>query len=259
MHCDNRNHPTFVRTFLAQMKRESGPAVQPIEYTVRRSRRRRRTMEITVDARGAVRVAAPNHASSTDIGAFVQARASWIEKQRKARRVRPAMPRRLVTGESLSFLGREYTLLTHEGTNRHSSVRLEGRALAVSLAQTHDTSQPSAALVSALEAWYRLEAERIIASRMLHYQQRIGVQPKAFRMSNAKARWGSCASGGTVRISWRLIMAPLPLIDYVVVHELCHLRHPNHGSRFWRLVETVLPDYKLRRVHLRREGARYAI
>lgn len=241
------------------MKRETGLAVEAIEYTVRRSRRRRRTMEIIVDTKGAVRVAAPNHVSSAAIAAFVQARASWIEKQRKASRARPAVPQRFVNGESLLFLGREYALRIHEGTNRHTEVRLEGRALAISLPQSHGTFEVRAAVVSALEAWYRLEAERVITNRMLRYQQRVGVPPKAVRMSNARTRWGSCASGSTIRISWRLIMAPLSIIDYVIVHELCHLRHPDHGRRFWHLVGTILPDYESLRGHLRREGGRFAI
>ena len=156
-------------------------------------------MEISVDSTGAVRVAAPNHVSSADIAAFVQARAAWIEKQRTARRARPVAPNRFVDGESLSFLGRGYTLRIHEGTNRHTDVRLTGRTLAISLPQTHDTSEARAAVVSALEAWYRLEAELVIANRMLHYQQRVGVQPQALRMSNARTRWGSCGSGGVIR------------------------------------------------------------
>ena len=242
------------------MKQETGAAVEAIEYTVRRSRRRRRTMAITVDTEGAVRVAAPIHVSSAAVAAFVQARASWIEKQRKASRARPAVPKRLVDGESLYFLGREYALRIHAGTNRHTKVRLEGRVLAISVPQWHDASEArSAAVLSALETWYRLEAERVIASRILHYQQRVGVQPKALRMSNARRQWGSCGAGGTIRISWRLIMAPLSLIDYVIVHELCHLRHSNHGQPFWRSVGSILPDYESLRAHLRRAGDRYAI
>ena len=242
------------------MKRETGPAIEAIEYTVRRSRRRRRTMAITVDSEGAVRVAAPNHVSSATIAAFVQARASWIDKQRKASRARPAVPKRLVDGESLYFLGREYALRIHAGTNRHTKVRLEGRVLAISVPQCHETFEARAAAVrSALEAWYRSEAERVIASRILHYEGGVRVQPKALRISNARRQWGSCCPGGTIRISWRLIMAPLSLIDYVIVHELCHLRHSNHGRLFWGLVGTILPDYESLRGQLRREGDRYAI
>ena len=242
------------------MKRETGPAVEAIEYTVRRSRRRRRTMAITVDTEGAVRVAAPIHVSSAAVAAFVQARASWIEKQRAASRARPTVPKRFVDGESLFFLGREYALRIHAGTNRHTEVRLEGRALAISVPQRHDTSEArAAAVVTGLEGWYRREAERVIGNRILHYQQRVAVQPKALRISNARRQWGSCGPGGTIRISWRLVMAPLSLIDYVIVHELCHLRYSNHGPPFWRLVGTILPDYESLRGLLRREGDRYAI
>ena len=217
-------------------------------------------MTITVDSEGAVRVAVPNHVSSAAVAAFVQARASWIEKQRRASRARPAVPKRFVDGASSFFLGREYVLRIHAGTNQHTKVRLERRALAVSVPQWHDTSEACAeAVVSALEAWYGLEAERVIGNRILHYQQRVSVQPKALRISNAKRQWGSCGQGGTIRISWRLVMAPLSLIDYVIVHELCHLRHSNHGRPFWRLVRSILPDYESRRSQLRREGDRYAI
>ena len=241
------------------MKRETGVAVEAIEYTVRRSRRRRRTMAITVDTEGTVQVAVPIHVSSAAVAAFVQARSLWIEKQRKARRARP-VPKRFGDGESSFFLGREYALRIHAGTNRHTEVRLESRALAVSVPQWHDAPEArAAAVVSALAAWYRLAAERVIGNRILHYQQRVGVQPKALRISNAKGQWGSCGPGGTIRISWRLVMAPLSLIDYVIVHELCHLRHSNHGRPFWRLVGSILPDYESLRSQLRRDGDRYAI
>ena len=115
-------------------------------------------MAITVDTEGAVRVAAPIHVSSAAVAAFVQARASWIEKQRAASRARPTVPKRFVDGESLFFLGREYALRIHAGTNRHTEVRLEGRALAISVPQRHDTSEVrAAAVVTGLEGWYRRE------------------------------------------------------------------------------------------------------
>ena len=217
-------------------------------------------MAVSVDTEGAVRVAAPNHVSSAAIAAFVEACASWIEKQRTASHGRPAVRNRFVTGESWYFLGREYTLRIHAGTIRHTEVRLEGRTLAILVSQWHDSSESRAAAVaSALEAWFRVEAERVVANRMLHYQRRVGMKPTALRMSNARRQWGSCGPGGTISVSWRLIMAPLALIDYVIVHELCHLRHANHGRPFWRLVGTILPDFESLRGRLRREGNRYVI
>jgi predicted metal-dependent hydrolase len=89
-----------------------------------------------------------------------------------------------------------------------------------------------------------------------HFAGLHGFEPGKLRISSARTRWGSCSRQGTLSFTWRLVMAPEEVIDYVVVHELCHLRHLNHSKAFWGLVEGILPDYKVRRAWLKRHGER---
>ena len=108
-------------------------------------------------------------------------------------------------------------------------------------------------------AWLRAAAQSWFEQRAAYYAPAIGVQVSAIRLSNAKTRWGTCHPDGRIHLNWKLIQMPPDLIDYVVVHELAHLREPNHSRRFWHWVANVLPDYEQRRQTLRREGHRYLL
>jgi predicted metal-dependent hydrolase len=108
----------------------------------------------------------------------------------------------------------------------------------------------------AMEKWYRKKADRIINDRVGVYIDKIGKEPKIVKVKEQKRRWGSCTSKGNLYFNWRCIMAPPPIIDYIVIHEMSHLVHPNHSKRFWQKVESILPDYKKRRKWLRDNGLR---
>jgi predicted metal-dependent hydrolase len=101
---------------------------------------------------------------------------------------------------------------------------------------------PRAAAV--FEAWYRRQARLVLAERVAAYAWQTGLQPKKLRIGAARTRWGSCSSKGTLSFTWRLVMAPQQVVDYVVVHELCHLQVKNHSRDFWARVKAILPDYK---------------
>jgi predicted metal-dependent hydrolase len=108
-------------------------------------------------------------------------------------------------------------------------------------------------------AWLRGTAQGWFEQRAAHYAPTLGVELPAIYLSSAKTRWGACHPDGRIRLNWRLIQMPPDLVDYVVVHELAHLREPNHSRRFWRWVAGVLPDYEQRRRALRRDGHRYML
>jgi predicted metal-dependent hydrolase len=110
-----------------------------------------------------------------------------------------------------------------------------------------------------LEAWYRREAGRVFAERVRYFAPALRVEPSRVLVRSQKTRWGSCGADGALRFNWTVVMAPLAVIDYLVVHELCHLRQNGHGKRFWGLVAAVLPDYVWRRRLLRREGGAYRL
>jgi predicted metal-dependent hydrolase len=106
----------------------------------------------------------------------------------------------------------------------------------------------------AVQSWLQREASRVFAERAAHFAALLGVRVKRLSLSSAATRWGSANANGSVRLHWRLIQHPLATIDYVVAHELAHLREMNHSERFWAVVRSVVPDYQEARASLRREG-----
>jgi predicted metal-dependent hydrolase len=109
----------------------------------------------------------------------------------------------------------------------------------------------------AVVAWYRRQARINFESRMRHFAPMLGVSPGRLFLSGARGSWGSCKHNGEIRLNWRLIQAPQPIIDYVVVHELAHLIEMNHSRRFWRIVARICPDQEVARAHLEEKGRWY--
>jgi len=114
------------------------------------------------------------------------------------------------------------------------------------------SAQPQAA--SHFERWYKKQARKVLSERVEHLAQKHGFEVNKTRISSARTRWGSCSQKGTLSFTWRLVMAPLEVIDYVVVHELCHLKEMNHSKASWAQVEAILPDYKKHRSWLKKQG-----
>ena len=108
----------------------------------------------------------------------------------------------------------------------------------------------------ALEKRYRKAAKIYIPQRVEYYARHVGVTYEAVRIREQKTRWGSCSSNKTLSFNWRLMLAPPQILDYVIVHEVCHLRHMNHSKEFWSLVETIMPDYKDKKKWLKENGHR---
>ena len=136
-------------------------------------------------------------------------------------------------------------LFDDDARPRRGSVERRGPVLRVSAASLGED-----ALRSLIERWYRAEATTHFARRVEHYASRLGVRPSKVTIRGQHSRWGSCSAKGTVSLNWRLMLVPGELADYVVVHELCHLRHLDHSPRFWAMVGGVIPDYRRRRRRL---------
>lgn len=219
-------------------------AGQSLEYTVHRSTRRR-SLCIQVHTNGAVSVRAPVGVSGRDIRGFIWERWEWIkEKRRHFLALVP--PRRVLhDGAELPFLDEVLVLRTGETAQR--AVGRKGRELRVCATAPREVAR-------LLEQWYRHEAQAHVPQRAAHFAPAIGRTPTRVSIRDQKTRWGSCSARGTISINWRLMLAPAAILDYVIVHELCHLLQPNHGPRFWEEVARVLPDYRLQRDALRRCG-----
>ena len=220
-----------------------------VDYTLKRSRRRR-SITLTIDDDG-LRVGAPWRASQQRIDVLLDSHARWIARKLAQWRARRPPPFAWQAGATVMAMGEPLTLAVNSAGD---TTRREGSRLCVCAA-----ADDPATLARQVVAWLRSTAQDWFEQRAAHFSQVLAVPTPTIRLSNARTRWGTCHPDGRVLLNWRLIQAPPLLIDYVVVHELAHLREPNHSPRFWRWVANVLPDYAERRQTLRREGYRYLL
>jgi predicted metal-dependent hydrolase len=207
-------------------------------------RSRRRTFSIEIERDGRLIVRAPNRASVRAIREVVEGKRRWIErKQARVReRCAEAHPRRFVEGESFLYLGEAYPL---------SLDGRDGMPIAFDGSRFVLSDEYVANARNVFAAWYRERAREHIAERMERYSSAAGIGCGEVRITSARRRWGSCTVKGNLCFTWRLVMAPPDVIDYVVVHELAHIKHPNHSSMFWTEVASIMPDFERRRRWLR--------
>jgi hypothetical protein len=205
-----------------------------------RTRRRSIALIITPDARLIVR--APHRATAAMIDAVVLEKRDWIRKKIGEMKERPqAIIHTYDEGEIFWFLGRPYPL--HITDDEGSGIRRTDRLMV-------PRNLPRG-IRYGIQLWYRQEAAKEISSRCMWFSMMTGYSPSSVRITDARQRWGSCNHQGGLNFSWRLIQAPLSIVDYVIVHELVHLRQPDHSPKFWAKVEALMPDYRLRRGWLR--------
>lgn len=217
-----------------------------LDYRLRRSARR--TIGFSIDASG-LTVSAPRWVTLDAVHQAIGSKSAWIEKALAALREREGKLRQCQIewrdGVVLPYLGGTATVILTESAPLAQWDEAEGRLrLGLGLG--------AEAIREHTVAWLKQEATTLFARRLEIYAARAGVRFTAFTLSSAHTRWGSCSSRGTIRLNWRLIHLPLPLIDYVVAHEIAHLHEMNHGPSFWRIVGEICPDYQQARLTLRR-------
>lgn len=221
-----------------------------MEFTV--EYRKRKSFELRVEPPGIVKVVAPKSAKEAEVLELVESKARWINQ--KLSEIRELESRRChreyKDGEAFLYLGRNWPLeVVLDSAVAKPFVSLDAGSLRI-VSDRADKEHLSAVL----EKWYRQRAVEKIKERLCHYGKIVGVEPNAVRIKNQKKRWGSCSSLGNLNFNWRCIMAPIEVIDYIVVHELCHLVHMNHSSKYWALVGRIMPDYQNYRDWLRLNG-----
>ena len=207
-------------------------------------RSRRRTFSIEIERDGRLVVRAPQRASMEKVRQVVEEKRTWILRKQEMMRLRcaEAQPKRFVEGERFMYLGEAYPL-SLDGRNG-TPIKFDGNRFVLS-----DEYIANARNVFA--AWYRGRAREHIARRAEQYASAVGIGCGEVRITSARRRWGSCTVQGNLCFTWRLVMAPPDVIDYVVVHELAHIKHPNHSSMFWAEVASIMPDFQRRRRWLR--------
>jgi len=225
----------------------------PLEYTLIRSKRR--TVALVVQPDASLLVRAPLRLPERQIREWLESKQDWIaQKQAEARAAQHSAPppKRFASGEKFAYLGQFYPLEIVERA-RPALALEDGHFRLARAAQAHG--------VQVFEKWYRAQAAKVLPERVqahLPLFALFGYRPSKVRISGARTRWGSCSSSGTLSFTWRLMASPPEVIDYVVLHELAHLRIKNHSKQFWGLVKSLMPDYAKRRAWLKANGEKYA-
>ena len=221
---------------------------------------KRKTVGITVYPTGEVRIAAPRRTSPAEVRRLVAEKADWIAKklfEYKASGCHDAT-KKYVEGEAFLYLGKEYLL--HLATGDHGPlVTLDDRRLNVVLPPVISGPHREEMAREAVFEWYRFHAEMVVEEAMGPYCRRLGILPPFYRVKNLSKRWGSCTARNDLNFNAKIAMAPLPQLEYVVAHELCHVKVKDHSPRFWSLMETVAPGYKMAKNALRKDGWKYEL
>lgn len=216
----------------------------PIDKLVRS---RRKTIALIIERDGSLTVRAPLSMAQARILAFVESHRDWIARnQARLLAAGPVPAKRYIEGESFLYLGNSYPLRTQPG-QRRPALSFDGQAF----------SLPAAALPKAQAAfvrWYKQQAALILGERLPALAEKHGFHYQKVRISSARTRWGSCSARGTLSFTYRLIMAPPEVVDYVALHELVHTQFHNHSASFWNRLAQLMPGYKTQLAWLKKNG-----
>jgi predicted metal-dependent hydrolase len=214
-----------------------------IDRLVRSSRR---TVAIVVERDGSLTVRAPFRLAEARIRAFVESHSAWISKNQIKLRTAPPFPlKRYAEGEIFLYLGQPYplTIVPHQ----RPVLELNGAVFRLAKSALPKADQ-------AFVRWYKEQARRLLSDRVFSFAGEYGFRYQKIRISSARTRWGSCSSHATLSFTYRLVLAPPEVVDYVVLHELVHTRIRNHSKTFWNKLGELMPDYKQRLTWLKKNG-----
>ncbi len=214
--------------------------------------RKRKSVEIRIDPSGMIRVRAPKNSDENKVIELLKSKSKWIiknmDKYFEASEEKTESDYK--SGDMYKVLWKNYGLkLLINSEFYKPSANIEGDHIVVRV-----TKDDRELIAKAMDSFYRKEARRIIKERIKIYQKHFKSKPKEITFKDEKSRWGSCTSERVINFNYRIIMAPLSIVDYLVVHEMCHLAHMNHSKSFWTLVGSILPDYKESREWLKYNG-----
>jgi predicted metal-dependent hydrolase len=224
--------------------------IADLDFEIRRSNRRK-TLGLTVDRAGELVVHAPTEAGEADLARWVESRLLWVHRKLllKEEQAGPAQCLDFVSGESISYLGRAYRLKVVE--QQREGLHLEGEWFRLR------SCAPEQA-VRRFRHWFIETGTPWLERRVGMWQRKTGPEPAGIVIGDLGYHWGSCGRDGTIRFNWCLLQLPVPLVDYIIVHELTHLAEKNHSSRFWRTLERALPDWKARKDELETSWGNHA-
>ena len=218
--------------------------------------RRKKTASIQIVGE-MVKVMVPNSLSERRVQDLIHKRTTWIKKKLKlqSEKVLPK-PKEYVNGENFIYLGQNYRLkIVPDSIESSAGVKIKNGYLQVPVQRDLFGNEIEGCVRDALERWYIDRAFERLLEKTKRYSLQLGVQPQAIEVKDYKSRWGSCSISGEISYNWRIIIAPHRIVDYIVVHELCHLLEHNHSSRYWYHVENAFPLFRECRDWLKANGA----
>lgn len=228
---------------------------EAINFLVTRTTRRK-TVSISVGYDG-VQVLAPDDVDDEHILGIVRKKGPWVLRKQAGYRELGGAPiiREFVSGETFHYLGRPYRLkVVPDSDTIVTRIVARGSQLIAPVPTGVDPAIRRASVRSGLRLWYRERAKVHFVVRAKAMASLLGISIPTIHVVDQSKRWGSCDPCGRIRLNWCLVMVPMSLLDYVIAHEACHIVEHNHSHQFWRLLETIMPDYKTRVHQLDRLG-----
>jgi predicted metal-dependent hydrolase len=226
-----------------------------ITYKVNRSRKRRKTISLQISDQSELIIAAPYFTPIDEINRFVQEKQNWIHKtiQRHKEEAIKNKAREYITGEMFYYLGESFPLETFFEKNERKGLVFWGNRFYLNTADAAEKG------MSYFVSWYKKKAKQHLRQRVDFFSRELKPREKSVKITSAEKRWGSCSAEDNLSFSFRLIMAPPAIIDYVIVHELMHIKEKNHSPKFWKLVEAIVPEYKTHRSWLKENNHRFIL
>ncbi len=220
-----------------------------ISYLLLRSSRRE-TIEVRITTHGQVRVTAPSYVCQDDIEKFLSQRAHWVtERLNEISGMKAFVEcRRYDTGQEFLFLGKNFPIYVEQDPGcLRAKISFDAHGWVITVPHNVSDDQKQEKVKDVLVKWYQQQAREVFGSRVFHFVRLMGLEPMTIEVKSQRAVWGLCRyHEKSIAFNWLLVLAPVHVIDYVIVHELAHLTHPNHSKRFWGMVEQFLPDYQER-------------
>jgi hypothetical protein len=226
-----------------------------INYTVKRSRKRRKTISLQISNNSEVTICAPYFTPAGEINRFVREKQNWIQRaiQKQKEALFLTKEKKYTTGELFYYLGESFPLeVFFEESARKGLVFWSNRFYL----NSPDTAVDG---MSFFVSWYKTKAREHLSQRVDFFSRKLGLLPRKVKITSAERRWGSCSEDNNLSFGFRLIMVPPAVIDYVVVHELMHIKEKSHSARFWKLIEAVMPEYKMHRRWLKEDGEKVVL
>lgn len=221
----------------------------------------RKDVIISIEWLDGVKITAPENITQEKLQAILHKKAPWIlNKWRELNEIAdPPLPKEFISGEKFSYLGRQYRLKVYQKESGQTTLSFHNGRFIAEIPENVPNKKWKQELYEQFKQWYIKKGTAKVKTRVELYAPKIMKKPEKVILKEQKMRWGTCTDNKSILLNWKLMMAPIPVIDYVIVHEMVHLKHPDHSKDFWKLVHAVLPDYEWRKEWLRVNGPRLSL